>query len=127
MFSSRSIRFALLVCAGLLTFMTASVIEPGQAAPAADTNPLTNNWEGPYGGIPPFDKVKVSDFKPALEAAMAENLAEVEKIANDPAEPTFENTIAAMMERLPFLSFRNSRRTCEGSNGMALLEGSGFR
>src|SRR6185436_12155851 len=35
-------------------------------------------------------------FKPALEAAMAENLLEIEKIANNPAAPTFENTIVAM-------------------------------
>ncbi|HKP69177.1 MAG TPA: M3 family metallopeptidase, partial [Pyrinomonadaceae bacterium] len=96
MLSKILVRSALLVCAGVLTFMTVSVIEPGQAAPAAETNPLTQNWEGPYGGIPPFDKVKVADFKPALEAAMAENLTEVEKIANDPAAPTFDNTIAAM-------------------------------
>lgn len=59
-------------------------------------NPLLTDWTGPYGGVPPFDKVKVSDFKPALEAAMAENLAEIDKIANNRAAPTFENTIAAM-------------------------------
>jgi peptidyl-dipeptidase Dcp len=36
-------------------------------------------WNGPYGGVPPFDKVQVAHFKPALEAAMAENLAEIDK------------------------------------------------
>ena len=65
-------------------------------APAASANPLVAQWVGPYGGVPPFDKVRVEDFKPALEAAMAENLAEVERIANDPANPTFENTITAL-------------------------------
>lgn len=63
---------------------------------AAETNPLLLDWTGKYGGVPPFDKVKVSDFKPALEAAMAENLAEIDKIANNPDAPDFENTIAAM-------------------------------
>jgi peptidyl-dipeptidase Dcp len=63
---------------------------------AAAANPLLAEWTGPYGGIPPFDKVKVEDFKPALEAAMAERLSEVDKIANDTAAPTFENTIVAM-------------------------------
>src|SRR6185295_10682635 len=43
-----------------------------------------------------FDKVKVAQFRPALEAAMAEQLAEVDKIAGDPAPPTFENTLAAL-------------------------------
>jgi peptidyl-dipeptidase Dcp len=62
----------------------------------SDNNPLLANWEGPYGGIPPFDRVQISLFKPALEAAMAEQLAEIEKIANDPAPPDFENTITAL-------------------------------
>lgn len=61
-----------------------------------ETNPLTTSWIGSYGGVPPFDKVKVEYFKPALEAAMAENLAEIDKIANNSAAPNFENTIAEM-------------------------------
>ncbi|HEX8637591.1 MAG TPA: M3 family metallopeptidase [Pyrinomonadaceae bacterium] len=60
------------------------------------TNPLLSAWAGPYGGIPPFDKVQVAHFKPALEAAMAENLAEIDRIADNSAVPTFENTIAEM-------------------------------
>ncbi len=63
---------------------------------AAETNPLLVDWTGPYGGIPPFDKVKTEEFKPALEAAMTENLAEIERIANLTDAPTFENTIAAL-------------------------------
>jgi peptidyl-dipeptidase Dcp len=59
-------------------------------------NALLQEWTGPYGGVPPFDRIAVADFKPALEAAMAEELAEVDRIANDPAPPTFENTIAAL-------------------------------
>jgi len=66
------------------------------AKPATPPNPLLAKWEGPYGGVPPFDRVQVADFKPALEAAMTENLAEIDRIAKDPAAPTFENTIAAM-------------------------------
>jgi peptidyl-dipeptidase Dcp len=57
----------------------------------AEPNPLLAQWGGPYGDVPPFDKVQVTLFKPALEAAMSENLADVDKIANDPAAPTFEN------------------------------------
>ena len=97
MIKTMFVRFALMSCACALVFMTASQIDPTQAAATeAVANPLTQKWEGPYGGIPPFDKVKVSDFKPALEAAMAENLAEVEAIASNSAAPTFENTIVAL-------------------------------
>ncbi|NLN11288.1 MAG: M3 family metallopeptidase [Acidobacteria bacterium] len=64
-------------------------------APATPDNPLLRPWTGPYGGVPPFDQVKVEQFQPAIEAAMAEALAEIDAIANDPAPPTFENTIVA--------------------------------
>ena len=57
---------------------------------------LLMEWAGPYGGVPPFDQVKVSDFKPALEAEMTNSLARIDKIAANPAPPSFENTIAAM-------------------------------
>ena len=62
----------------------------------ADPNPLLTKWEGPYGGVPPFDRVEVALFKPALEAAMIEQLEEVDRIAKDPAAPNFENTITAL-------------------------------
>jgi peptidyl-dipeptidase Dcp len=59
-------------------------------------NPLLKPWSGPFGGVPPFDQVKVADFRPALDAAMDEHLAEVERIADDPSPPTFANTIEAL-------------------------------
>ncbi|HZN03339.1 MAG TPA: M3 family metallopeptidase [Candidatus Polarisedimenticolia bacterium] len=73
----------------------------GAVAIAAEENAVKDNvllaeWTGPYGGVPAFDRVRVADMKPALEAAMAQNLQELEAIAKDPAPPTFENTIAAM-------------------------------
>ena len=45
---------------------------------------------------PPFDKIKDSDYLPAIEAGMAQELAEVQAIADNPAPPTFDNTIVAM-------------------------------
>lgn len=59
-------------------------------------NPLLKKWEGPHGGVPPLDKVKTENFKPALEAAMAENLSEIDRITSNPEKPTFDNTIAAL-------------------------------
>jgi peptidyl-dipeptidase Dcp len=59
-------------------------------------NALLAPWVGAAGGVPPFNQVRVADFKPALEAAMAENLAEIDTIAENPAAPAFENTIAAL-------------------------------
>ncbi|HEX6126395.1 MAG TPA: M3 family metallopeptidase [Pyrinomonadaceae bacterium] len=95
MFNRNLFRFLVLTCVVALLFMTVTQSDLSRAA-SAETNPLMQKWEGPYGGVPPFDKVRVPDFKPALEAAMAENLAEVDKIASNPESPTFENTIAAL-------------------------------
>lgn len=95
-----------LACAALLLGCAAAPPKPAAppAAPPVEApkpppppvNPLTLPWTGPYGGIPPFGKISVADLKPALEQGMAEQLAEIDRIAKDPAPPTFENTIAAM-------------------------------
>ncbi|HEY8573666.1 M3 family metallopeptidase [Phenylobacterium sp.] len=75
---------------------TAASMLPLNALAQPSLNPLLQPWTGPFGGVPAFDKVRVEHFKPALEAAMAEELREIETIADNPAPPTFENTIAAM-------------------------------
>ena len=58
--------------------------------------PLLVPWTGPYGGVPSLDKIKPSDFKPALLAAMVEDSIEISKITSSTEAPTFENTVAAM-------------------------------
>lgn len=83
----------------LLATTAAAALLAAPAAPAADAagaNPLLAPWAGPYGGVPAFDRYEVGQFLPAFDVAMKERLAEIEKIAGDPAPPTFENTIAAL-------------------------------
>jgi peptidyl-dipeptidase Dcp len=58
-------------------------------------NPLLAEWDGPFG-LPPYGRISEADFAPAFEAAMAENLAEIEAIADGPAAADFANTIEAM-------------------------------
>ncbi len=58
-------------------------------------NPLLTDWTGPFG-LPPFAAVKPGHFRPAFDAALAEHRAEIDAIAADPAQPNFENTIAAL-------------------------------
>ena len=57
---------------------------------------LLAEWQGPYQGVPAFEQVTLLGLLPAMEQAMAANLAEIELIANNPVAPTFENTIVAM-------------------------------
>ncbi len=65
------------------------------ATPAAVSNPFF--IESPLQlHFPEFNKIKDSHFAPAFDRGMAENSREIEAIANNTAEPTFENTILAM-------------------------------
>ncbi|GAA0901317.1 hypothetical protein GCM10009552_03780 [Rothia nasimurium] len=65
------------------------------AAPAAHVNPLLTKSELPFEA-PPFDKIVDTDFQPAIEEGMKQELAEIDAIANSTEEPTFDNTIVAM-------------------------------
>ena len=59
-------------------------------------NILLSEWTGPYGGVPAFDKMDLSLLQPAIEKGMEMHLKEIDKIANNPAPGTFENTIVEM-------------------------------
>jgi peptidyl-dipeptidase Dcp len=60
---------------------------------AASGNPLLEKWVGAYGGLPPFDKVRLPDFEPAFRAAMDMQRKEIAAITIQAAAPTFANTI----------------------------------
>ena len=59
-------------------------------------NTLMSAYDGPYGGVPHFDEMDLAGLKPALEAAMEKNLAEIDAVAGNAASPTFANTIVAL-------------------------------
>ncbi len=58
-------------------------------------NPFLSQWDTPYG-IPPFDKIKTSDYVPAVQAGIEQQRKQIEAITSNPAAPTFENTIAPL-------------------------------
>jgi len=84
--------------AGAAVAATLAAVTAANATEAESTaaSPLLAPWTGPYGGVPPFDRVQVEHLKPALEAAMAEQLGEIDRIAASAEPATFENTLAAM-------------------------------
>lgn len=59
------------------------------------TNPFFSAWTTPYEA-PPFDLIETADFKPAFTEALALHRAEIAAIADNPAAPNFDNTIAAL-------------------------------
>ncbi len=78
-----------------LTSVPAAVFDEATTAQLA-SNPLLAEWTGPNGGVPAFDKMDLAQLKPAIEAGIAADLAEVDAIANNPAKASFANTIEAM-------------------------------
>ncbi|MEV6904882.1 M3 family metallopeptidase [Amycolatopsis sp. NPDC051372] len=58
-------------------------------------NPFATPSELPYA-LPPFDRITVEHYRPAFEEGLTAHAAEIHDIAANPAEPTFENTIAAL-------------------------------
>ncbi len=75
---------------------TAVAAQTASAADARAANPLLATWTGPYGGVPPWDKVKPELFPAAFEVSLAERAADYRKIADNPAAPTFANTFVPM-------------------------------
>lgn len=63
----------------------------GHNRTAADKNPLLEASGLAYEA-PPFDKIKTEHFRPAIKAGMEQQREEIRKIAENPEQPTFENT-----------------------------------
>lgn len=58
-------------------------------------NPALVNWNGLHG-LPRFEALHDGDFAAAFDAAIAAHEREIDEIANNPAAPTFENTVVAL-------------------------------
>lgn len=70
---------------------------------AGSENPFFTASTLPFQA-PQFDKIKDSDYQPAIEEGMKQQLVEIDKIANYPETPTFENTLVAMEKSGQLLS-----------------------
>ncbi len=58
-------------------------------------NPLLASWDTPFG-VPPFDRIEESHYEPAIVEGMRVHNLEIDAIVNNPAAPTFDNTIVAL-------------------------------
>ena len=86
-----AVRMAVVIVAGAVTLGSAVA----QDAAFGPVNPFYKPSTLPYQA-PAFDKIKDADYEPALIAGMAEQTKEMRAIADNPAAPTFENTVVAM-------------------------------
>jgi peptidyl-dipeptidase Dcp len=83
-----------MICLGLLAVSCSKT--PDATEPAVE-NPLLAEFDTPFG-VPPFELIKDEHFRPAFEEAMRKHKQEVAAIVNDPAAPTFPNTVAALAD-----------------------------
>ena len=67
------------------------------------TNPFFEPSTLPYA-LPPFDRISDADYAPAFERGLAEQLAEIEAIAEDPRPATFDNTVIPLQRSGQLLS-----------------------
>ena len=76
-------------------FLTMALATTVMAATAA-TNPFFDykNWKTPHGTYP-FNEIHAEHYMPAFEEAMKQGLKEIDDIVNNPAAPTYKNTIEA--------------------------------
>lgn len=86
---------SILFCSMLLLILTACNSVTEQKKPDMASNPFMQVSTLPFQA-PDFTKIKDSDFAPVFEEGFKEQLAEIEKIANNPEAPTFENTLVAL-------------------------------
>ncbi|CAE1134938.1 M3 family metallopeptidase [Xanthomonas euroxanthea] len=86
--------FALAASLGL-AMPSYSIAAPATTQAATHANPFFADSTLPLH-YPQFDKITDSDFAPAFDAGMAEQLKEVDKIANQKAKPSFDNTLIAL-------------------------------
>jgi peptidyl-dipeptidase Dcp len=78
--------------------VSAALLVSAMALPvlAKPRNPLLVEWSGAHGGYPPLARVRVEDFQPAFDAAMAQKRREIAAITSNRSAPSFANTILAL-------------------------------
>ena len=82
-----------------MSLLTSDVIAQNSGKTPSQSFGPTNPFYAPSAlpfEAPPFDRIKDSDFQPAIEAGIAQQQSEIEAIANNSAVPTFDNTIVAL-------------------------------
>src|SRR5580658_8716668 len=84
-----------LMTAGALSLTSNTLAAQAAGAGVGADNPFYAPSTLPFHA-PPFDKIKDTDYLPAIEAGIAQQIEETRTIADNPADPTFENTIVAV-------------------------------
>jgi peptidyl-dipeptidase Dcp len=88
-------RITVLISSGAIALGTIYTHAVAADAKFGPSNPFYAPSTLPFH-VPPYDKIKAEDYQPAIEAGMAGELSEMQAIVDNPAAPTFDNTLVAM-------------------------------
>jgi peptidyl-dipeptidase Dcp len=90
-----AIHYLITAAAGAIALTPSAITAMAADVAFGPSNPFFAPSNLPFHA-PPFDKIHDSDYQPAIEAGMAEQIKEIRAIADNPEQPTFENTLVAM-------------------------------
>lgn len=85
----------IIMAAGLAVMLSACGSSEKKADTAENGNPFLTEYATPFG-VPPFEKIKLEDYKPAFLQGMEEQAQEINAIVNQRSVPDFENTIVTL-------------------------------
>jgi len=97
---------------------------PSNAQNRDMTNPFFSEYKTPFQ-VPPFNEIKLEHFKPAMEAGISDQLAEIKAITDNKEEPDFNNTILAfdnsgeLLNKTRIFSNLNSANTNDQMQALA--------
>ena len=89
---------AVTILAGILIGGCAAMDKHSVSPTPVPSNPLLAPWPGPFGGVPPWDSGTPERYREALAFGLDERKKNLDAVANDPAAPTFANTIVPMQK-----------------------------
>jgi peptidyl-dipeptidase Dcp len=112
-------RNSLIACAIILTSLNTGVAQNRDMS-----NPFFSEYKTPFQ-VPPFNEIKLEHFKPAMEAGISDQIAEVKAITDNKDEPDFNNTILAfdnsgeLLNKTRIFSNLNSANTNDQMQALA--------
>jgi len=100
MFSIQQLTSRALLLATVASAAPLAMAQPKPAQTASQPakmseNPLLQPYRTPHGTVP-FNLIKNEHYLPALKEAIEQGRKEIDAIVNNPAKPTFENTVVAL-------------------------------
>lgn len=94
---NKTARYTMMLVVVMTTFSSSNLVVGQNGEPKKVTlNILLREWDGPYGGVPPWKSVDVSTFVESFDVAIELSKADIDEIANNPDPPSFENTIVGL-------------------------------